>query len=494
MGKDRVPRDIGTVEQPDEEWQSIDWHHVDKRVRNLRRRIFRSIKDGQWNQARSLMKLMLRSYSNLLQSVRKVTQVNRGKKTPGLDKQVVSTPAGRMKLTRSMLSHEAWKVRPARRVYIPKTDGKQRPLGILTVKNRVAQAIVKNALEPAWEAQFEQHSYGFRPGRSVHDAIAQCFNRLQGTRKDNWVLDADIKAAFDNINHGFVMKRLGHVPGRELVKQWLAAGYVEADVFNDTESGVPQGGVISPLLANIAMDGLETLVGKCGFIRYADDFVITARTKEQLLAVLPQIEIFLAERGLCLNSEKTQIRSITDGFDFLGFNLRRYGSKCLIKPQKKKVLNMLQEVRDWLKKCQSMEAGSVISILNLRIDGWANYYRHVVSKAVFSYVDHQIFRALWNWCRHRHPNKSRAWIAYRYFGVSPGDRSWRFRGSAKDPDGNLKKRFLKKIQEKPIKRHIKISGKACPDDGTLIEYWRQRERRLNHPCVQVRGKWAPSTV
>lgn len=494
MRKDRILRDIGTIEQLEEEWQSIDWHTVDKRVKNLRRRIFRSIKDGQWNQARSLMKLMLRSHSNLLQSVRKVTQENQGKKTPGIDKQVVTTPAGRMKLTRSMLTHEAWRVRPARRVYIPKADGKQRPLGILTVKNRVAQAIVKNALEPIWEAQFEQHSYGFRPGRSAHDAIAQCFNRLNGRSKDQWVLDADIKAAFDKINHGFIMKRIGLIPGRELVKHWLAAGYVETDVFNKTESGVPQGGVISPLLANIAMDGLEALVGKCGFIRYADDFVITARTKEQLLEVLPKIEEFLLERGLHLNAEKTQIRSINDGFDFLGFNIRRYGKKCLIKPQKKKVLNMLQEIRVWLKKNQTKEAGYVIRFLNPRIDGWANYYRHAVSKAVFNYVDHQIFRALWSWCKRRHPTKSRGWTANKYFGIGKGNRTWLFHGNAKDPNGNLRKFILKRIQEKPIKRHIKINGSACPDDGTLVEYWRERERRLNHPCIQVRGEWAPSPV
>lgn len=494
MGKDRVLRDIGTIEQLDEEWQSIDWQSVDKRVRNLRRRIFRAIKDGQWNQARSLMKLMLHSRSNLLQSVRKVTQQNRGKKTPGIDKQVVSTPSGRMKLTHSMLKHEAWKVNPARRVYIPKADGKQRPLGILTIKNRVAQAMVKNALEPVWEAQFEQHSYGFRPGRSAHDAIAQCFNRLQGVKRDHWVLDADIKAAFDNIDHDFIMKRIGLLPGRELVKQWLAAGYVEADVFNATESGVPQGGVISPLLANIAMDGLEALVGKCGFIRYADDFVITARSKEQLLEVLPKIEEFLLERGLRLNAEKTQIRSIKDGFDFLGFNLRRYGTKCLIKPQKKKVLSMLQEIRNWLSKNQATEAGNVIRFLNPRIDGWANYYRHVVSKAVFNYVDHQIFRAIWSWCKRRHPTKSRSWIANKYFGICKGNRTWLFHGVAKDSDGNLRKLVLKRIQEKPIKRHIKVSGKACPDDGELVEYWRARELRLSNRHVQVRGEWAPSTV
>lgn len=477
MAKDRVQVDIGTVKQ-NMDWASINWQTVDKRVRNLRRRIFRAAQNKKWNQVRSLMKLMLRSLSNILHSVRKVTQVNRGKTTPGIDSQVVVSQRGRVALVRAMLARKAWRVSPARRVYIPKADGKQRPLGILTIKNRVAQAIVKNALEPCWEAQFEPHSYGFRPGRGVHDAIEQCFRRLNKHCGDIWVLDADVKAAFDNISHEFVLQKLGLVPARGLLKKWLKSGYVEADLFHATAAGVPQGGVISPLLANIALDGLQALLGrKLGFIRYADDFVVTAKSKEQLTAVVPVIEKFLAERGLCLNTEKTKIKHIDDGFDFLGFNVRRYGSKCLIKPQQKKTFAFVKEMSTWLRYHHEVRPCDVIAYLNPRLTGWANYYRHAISKSVFSYVDNSIFRALWRWCCRRHPNKSRYWIADKYFGV---DRfgSWCFHAFVTNQHGATRRIDLKNIQDIPITRHIKVIGSACKDDPTLISYWQLRAARL----------------
>jgi len=477
MAKDRVQVDIGTMEYSID-WESIDWQRVDRRVRNLRRRIFRAAQNEKWNQVRSLMKLMLRSFSNVLQSVRKVTQINKGKATPGIDAQVVVSPRGRVALVRAMLARKAWRVSPARRVYIPKADGKHRPLGILTVKNRVAQAIVKNALEPCWETRFESHSYGFRPGRSAHDAIEQCFRRLNSHCKDIWILDADIKAAFDNICHDFILQRLGSVPGRGLIRKWLKAGYVESEMFNATTSGVPQGGVISPLLANIAMDGIQLLLPKkLGFIRYADDFIITAKSKEQLQAILPLLEKFLSERGLCLNTEKTSIKHIDDGFDFLGFNVRRYGCKCLIKPQQKKTFAFLKKLTDWLRYHHEVRPIDVITFLNPRLTGWANYYRHAVSKTTFSYVDNKIFRALWRWCCRRHSNKNKYWIADKYFGVDKFG-FWSFHAFVKDRHGSQRRFDLKRIQEIPIKRHVKVYGSACKDDPELLSYWRLRAERL----------------
>lgn len=423
------------------------------------------------------MKLMIRSYSNLLLSVRKVTLENKGKKTPGVDRQRVLAAHQRVALVKRMLKHKLWEAMPARRVYIPKADGKQRPLGILTIKNRVAQAILKNALEPSWEAQFEHHSYGFRPGRSCQDAIKQCWFRLNSQHTHRWVLDADVKAAFDKISHNFVEDKLGLVPGRNLIKQWLKAGYVEAEIFHDTTSGVPQGGVISPLLSNIALDGMQRLVGpRLGFIRYADDFVVTAKTKEELEAIKPDIEDWLRVRGLELNNEKTRIVSIYDGFNFLGFNVRMFQGKCLFKPQKEKVLGFLREVRSWLKSHASIPAHEVILHLNPKIRGWANYYRHAVSKQTFAYVSSQIRIALWKWCLRRHPNKNKDWVQKKYF-TRVEKRSWVFFALSK-PDTRWGERdnriYLFDTGTIRITRHVKVRGEASPDNPEQAKYWMKR--------------------
>lgn len=362
---------------------------------------------------------------------------------------------------------------------IPKANGKFRPLGIPTVRDRIEQAIIVNSLEPEWEAVFEPNSYGYRPGRSCQDAIEQDFLRLKRDR-DTWVLEADIKGFFDNIAHESILKELRNFPNRDLIKGWLKAGFVFRGKFNPTDTGTPQGGVCSPLLANIGLHGLEIFIKstnpKLGLVRYADDLIVTARDKCCLEIAQIQIQQWLSERGLELSAEKTLITSMEDGFDFLGFNHRHYNGKLLIKPSKKKVLAFCKRIGKEIKAMNGYEQELVIQKLNPILRGFANYYKGVVSKETFSYISSRVWQYLWRWAKRRHPNKNTKWVYKRYFKTING-KKWTFATTTSDRLGKQKDLILYPIAYTPIERHVKVKGEASLDDPSLKEYWELRHQK-----------------
>jgi RNA-directed DNA polymerase len=429
----------------------------------------------------------MRSYSNILLSVRRVTQINAGKNTPGVDKLVVKTPRARGLIVDILDKFIPWQPYPTRRVYIPKANGKQRPLGIPSLIDRCLQAIVKNALEPFWESKFEGTSYGFRPGRSAHDAIGRIYLYARPHKTKKWVVDADIKGCFDNIDHEHLLEAIGNFPARKLIHLWLKAGYVDKGVFHETDTGTPQGGIISPLLANVALHGMEKFLGikynirgqnmgKRLVCRYADDFVVFCETEEDAKKASAQLAEFLRIRGLELAPDKTRIVHIKDGFDFLGFNIRQYavtntktGWKLLIKPSRKS----MQKIRDKLKEVFLRKRGhnifTLIKELNPIIRGWANYFRIGVSSKAFQSMDNYMFWREVRYVRHTHPNKSKRWTQNKYWGklnLSRKDR-WVF-GYKKTGHHILKFRWFN------IKRHCLVKGTNSPDDPTLKDYWLTR--------------------
>jgi RNA-directed DNA polymerase len=473
------------------DWNAIDWRKANRLVRNLRQRIFRATRENDLKKVRSLQKLLLRSWSNLVLSVRRATQQNQGKNTPGVDKVLVKTPTARGKLVATMTDQTVWRAKPVRRVYIPKANGQRRPLGIPTILDRCWQGVVKNALEPEWEARFEGSSYGFRPGRGCHDAMARIYQLAKGTSTRKWVVDADIKGAFDNIGHEPLLRAIGQFPARELIKQWLKAGYVELGQLHETPAGTPQGGVISPLLANIAFHGMEQVLGVAyaangdlkpkspALVRYADDFVVFCPTEEEARQCLNKLRTWLAERNLQLSEEKTKLVHLSNGFDFLGFTVRHYavptspsGWRLQIQPSRKSVRRLKEHLREVWRRFQGAPVAAVVRALNPVIRGWANYFRAQCAGKTFAKLEKWMYDREVRYAKRRHPNKSRFWMVRKYWGVPVRGRKDRWVFGDK-PSGAYRLRFSWFRQ----KHHVPVKGTVSPDDARRKGYWEERRKR-----------------
>lgn len=480
---------IGAAPDRELNWHQINWVKAHRTVRRLQTRIAKAVKEGRWNKAKALSWLLTHSQAGKVIAVKRVT-ANKGKKTPGIDRIVWNNPELKTKAVAS-LQRRGYKPQPLRRVYIPKANGKKRPLGIPTMKDRAMQALHLLALEPIAETTADPNSYGFRRYRACQDAAEQLFNKLAQKGRARWVLDADIAGCFDNISHDWLMDNIPMDKG--ILGKWLKAGFVESQNWFATEAGTPQGGIISPVLANMTLDGMEKELAqrfgklhgkgdsmarknKVGLVRYADDFIVTCSTKEGLTAIEETVKEFLSERGLSLSPEKTRIAEIGDGFDFLGWNVRKYGEKLLIKPAKENVQSFLRKCREIIKGSGTMNQAALIGRLNPVIQGWANYHASRVSKETFSKVDHEIWRALWTWANRRHPNKSQQWIKNRYF-LRSKNRNWVFGIRKKDGDEEGVGSRLVSAAATPIRRHVKIKADANPFDPKWEVYFEERESK-----------------
>ena len=463
------------------DWHAIDWRTANRNVRRLQARIVKATQEGRWGKVKTLQHLLTHSYSGKVLAVRRVTE-NQGRNTPGVDGKIWNTPAKKAKAV-STLRQRGYRPSPLRRIYIPKKSNpsRLRPLSIPTMIDRAMQALYLLALDPVAETTADPNSYGFRTERSTADAIGQCFNALSHENSAEWVIEGDIKSCFDRISHEWLE---AHIPmDKTILRKWLKAGYIEKQAYHPTEEGTPQGGIASPVLTNMTLDGLETELKKrfpsrqrkkVYFVRYADDFVITGATKELLESeVMPVVENFLNQRGLELSKEKTRIANIKEGFDFLGQNVRKYNGKLLIKPAVKNVQAFLEKVRSIIKKYAAASAGNLIALLNPIIRGWAIYHCHVCSKVTYSDVDHALFMALWSWAKKRHPNKNWQWIKNKYF-KSIGHRNWVFSGTIKGSDGKKQATYLRSAIYTPIERQVKVKGKANPYDPEWEAYFEHR--------------------
>ena len=470
-------------------WEAIDWQKALVYVKKLQVRIVKAQKEGHYSKVKSLQWLLTHSFYAKALAVKRVTS-NQGKRTSGVDHELWLTPQAKFNAI-SKLNRRGYRPQPLKRHYIPKKNGKMRPLGIPTMTDRAMQTLYKFSLEPIAETYADSNSYGFRIGRSTHDAIEQCFTDLNKGKSPEWILEGDIKGCFDHISHEWLLENIPM--DTQILEKWLKCGYVETRKLFPTDEGAPQGGTISPTLMNMTLDGLERLLqerlptrqkvngrthfNKLNFVRYADDFIITGESPEFLRdKVLPIVKEFLTERGLQLSEEKTVITHIEDGFDFLGKNIRKYNGKLLIKPSKTSVKSFLEKVRSIIKSNKSTKQETLIRKLNPIIRGWVNNQRYVVSSKVFSRVDYEIYKCLWQWAKRRHKKKGRKWIAQKYW-HHIGSRQWTFSVPYENQSAEGEPLYckLEYATDTKIIRFKKIVAEANPFDEYWTDYFEERE-------------------
>jgi len=494
----KAPRIKPLPDPESEAWNKIPWRKLEQHCFRIQKRIFRASQRGNTRAVHKLQKLLMKSQSARLLAVRRVTQENQGKKTAGIDGVKSVKPTERLVMA-NQIHPKNWKdtTPPVRRVWIPKPGkNEKRPLGIPVMVERARQHLAKLALEPEWEARFEPNSYGFRPGRSCHDAIEAIFNAIK--QKAKYVLDADLKGAFDHINHQKLLDKLKTYPAmKRIIQAWLKAGAIDKGAFEATRSGTPQGGTISPLLMNVALHGMETTVmgafrtkeGKPQFVRYADDLVVFHASEEGVKRAQVVLETWLSDIGLELKPSKTKItHTLTPyegnvGFDFLGFAVRQFpvgktqtgkntygkplGFKTIISPSREAIKRHMEEIGEKIRKLRSASQEQLIGTLNPIIRGWANYYRTVVATKTFSLCDHLTYQQLRRWAYRRHPTKGRQWVVRKYWKLEKG-ASWIFQ--------DQEEHMLRRHNARPIQRHTKVRGTASPYDGNLL-YWSTRLKK-----------------
>jgi RNA-directed DNA polymerase len=467
-------------------WKTINWKKVERSVKSFQLRIAKATREGKHNKAKALQWMLSHSWAAKLMAVKRVTE-NSGKRTPGIDGVRWKTPNQKIRAALS-LSRKGYKALPLRRLYIRKKNGKQRPLGIPTMKDRAFQALHLLALQPIAETTADKSSYGFRPYRSCHDAIERCYIHLSRQDSATWILEGDIKGCFDNISHQWLIE---NIPiDKKILQQWLSAGFIENKRLFPTEMGTPQGGIISPTLANMTLDGLETAIDKAfgikirndgcrknnpykiHLVRYADDFIVTATDKGILEnKVKPLIEEFLTKRGLQLSPEKTKITHISEGFNFLGQNIRMYSKgKLLIRPSKDSIRSVKNKLKEIIIKHRGSQAAVLIRNLNPVITGWANYHRHACAKRIFYKLDRILWRNIWNWARRRHNKLGYRKIVSLLF-MCIRNRKWQFFGKFSDGKTILMRLF----SAFRIIRHKLIVGKANPFDPAWDKYFFNRK-------------------